>query len=129
MDVVPVVIGIDVLLAHVPFVDCQRSGKCLRGPSVIANAEVDVAGHVDHVSRDRGETAQDVRAVKRFFRVIARFESVDVVVVGRGVIGVFTKHGFERRERVLAAGIGEEDTRLEIFRIFDHDFAQKLLFP
>ena len=128
MDVVPVVIGLDVLLAHVALVNGQGGGEGLCGASVIAEPKVDVPGHVDHVAGGGGQATQDVGAVERLFGVVAGFQSVNVVVVGGGVVGIVFQHGFEDGERVLAAGIGEEDARLEVLRVIGDDFAQKLLF-
>ncbi len=50
VDIVPVIIDRDVLLAHVAFVGQRGSIECSLGPRVITGTVKDVARHVDHMS-------------------------------------------------------------------------------
>ena len=59
------------------FIDAHRRVKGLFGAGVVPEAEIDVPGHVDHMSRCRRQAGQNLRAVQRLLRVGATFDRVN----------------------------------------------------
>ncbi len=131
MDVVPVIVRRDVLLAHVAFIGQRRSIECSLGAGVISGAVKDVAGHVDHVPRRRRQRAQNLRAVQSLFRVRAGFDGVDPEMVRGGVLRFLLQHTLQERQLLLLAfarfsrvviaivdGFGESDAGIGIVGFF-----------
>ncbi len=86
MDVVPVIVSRDLLLAHVALVGERGSIEGTLSACIISGAVKDVPGHVDHVSRRGRQRPQYLRAVQSLFRVWAGFDGVDPEMVSGGVL-------------------------------------------
>jgi len=66
----------------------------LHGVVPPSNADVDVRGHVDHMSFSRHEPSETFGARHRSLRV-HRFDRVDVVMTSAGMIGIAREDPFE----------------------------------
>ena len=72
---------------------------------VLAHAQIDVTGHMHHVSRNRHAAFQLLRRRHGQFWFVGSFHQVNVEMVGAGMV-VFDRHGgFER-----GAGLGDPGT-------------------
>jgi hypothetical protein len=101
VNVVPVVIDHHVLLALIALFDSGGCGEPVLGLGVIAGPEVDVAGHVNHVSGSWSKAGEERRTVYRLLRMRAGFDRVNPVVVRRGVIGRNFEHLLNQRDVFL----------------------------
>ena len=70
-----------------------------------SNADVDVCGHVDHVSFARHEPSEPLGARHRGLRV-HRFDRVDVVMARAGVVRVARDDSLELAYDFIGAGVG-----------------------
>ena len=106
MRVVPVVVGADVLFAHVLFVGGGGGREPPLALGVVPYPVVDVAGHMDHVAGGGGQGGQQGGAGQGALGMSARFDGVDPVVIGGRVVGGVVKHGFENGNAFFLAGLG-----------------------
>lgn len=76
------------------------------GVGVLADAHVDMGGHVDEVTGVGDAAGETIGGGEAEFGLGPGFDGVDVEVIGAGMIGVSAEHGFERVEDLLGFGFG-----------------------
>jgi hypothetical protein len=66
-----------------------------RGRFIVADALIDVRGHVHEMTRGRRQRAEPIRAWQRTFRQRRRFDGVNIKMIRADVIRVAPQDGFE----------------------------------